>query len=79
MVPIAGKPSTIAASGAMTPVATVVAASVFRDVAVSLIRSLWIKPTMRTQCQCASTAKSNSATILVILIIGFTAGPAVSL
>ena len=28
---------------------------------------------------CASTASSNSATILVILIIGFTAGPAVSL
>jgi hypothetical protein len=29
--------------------------------------------------QCASTASSNSATMLVILIIGFTAGPAVSL
>ena len=29
--------------------------------------------------QCASTASSNSATILVILIIGLTAGPAVSL
>jgi hypothetical protein len=28
---------------------------------------------------CASTASSNSATMLVILIIGFTAGPAVSL
>ncbi len=29
--------------------------------------------------QCASTASSNSATMLVILIIGLTAGPAVSL
>ena len=29
--------------------------------------------------QCASTASSSSATMLVILIIGFTAGPAVSL
>ncbi|MEZ6021915.1 MAG: outer membrane protein assembly factor BamE [Hyphomonadaceae bacterium] len=29
--------------------------------------------------QCASTASSKSATMLVILIIGFTAGPAVSL
>src|SRR5262249_45865452 len=29
--------------------------------------------------QCASTASSNNATMLVILIIGFTAGPAVSL
>ena len=29
--------------------------------------------------QCASTARSSSATMLVILIIGFTAGPAVSL
>jgi outer membrane protein assembly factor BamE (lipoprotein component of BamABCDE complex) len=29
--------------------------------------------------QCASTASSRSATMLVILIIGFTAGPAVSL
>ena len=28
---------------------------------------------------CASTANSSSATMLVILIIGFTAGPAVSL
>src|SRR5262249_28166152 len=35
--------------------------------------------TRRAQPQCASTASSNSATILVILIIGFTAGPAVSL
>src|SRR6185295_13137427 len=29
--------------------------------------------------QCASTASSSRATMLVILIIGFTAGPAVSL
>jgi hypothetical protein len=29
--------------------------------------------------QCAKIASSNSATMLVILIIGFTAGPAVSL
>jgi hypothetical protein len=29
--------------------------------------------------QCASTASSSSATMLVILIIGLTAGPAVSL
>ena len=29
--------------------------------------------------QCASTASISSATMLVILIIGFTAGPAVSL
>ena len=29
--------------------------------------------------QCARIASSNSATMLVILIIGFTAGPAVSL
>ena len=29
--------------------------------------------------QCASTASMRSATMLVILIIGFTAGPAVSL
>jgi hypothetical protein len=40
MVPIAGKPSTITTSGAITPVATMVVASVFRQVAVSLIRSL---------------------------------------
>src|SRR5262249_2946119 len=33
----------------------------------------------KRQCQCASTASSKSATILVILIIGLTAGPAVSL
>jgi len=30
-------------------------------------------------CACASAASSSSATILVILIIGLTAGPAVSL
>jgi hypothetical protein len=33
----------------------------------------------RNPDQCAITASSNSATMLVILIIGFTAGPAVSL
>ena len=35
----------------------------------------------RSRCalQCASTASSSSATMLVILIIGLTAGPAVSL
>src|SRR5262249_27827403 len=32
-----------------------------------------------TEAQCASTASSSSATMLVILIIGLTAGPAVSL
>src|SRR5262249_25599719 len=36
-------------------------------------------PTARRQRQCASTASNKSATILVILIIGLTAGPAVSL
>jgi hypothetical protein len=35
-----GKPKTIAAVGAMTPVANVAAASVFSHVAVSLMRSL---------------------------------------
>ena len=38
-----------------------------------------ILPPLRGQRQCASTASNNSATILVILIIGLTAGPAVSL
>ena len=33
----------------------------------------------RINAQCARTASSSSATMLVILIIGFTAGPAVSL
>src|SRR5450631_1656398 len=33
----------------------------------------------RTRVQCARIASSNSATMLVILIIGLTAGPAVSL
>ena len=32
-----------------------------------------------TQCWCAKIASSSSATILVILIAGLTAGPAVSL
>ena len=35
----------------------------------------WFRPL----AQCASTASSSRATMLVILIIGFTAGPAVSL
>ena len=36
-------------------------------------------PAHRAAPQCASTASSSSATMLVILIIGLTAGPAVSL
>src|SRR6185437_13195639 len=36
-------------------------------------------PRSRCVAQCARMASSNSATMLVILIIGFTAGPAVSL
>src|SRR5690348_8840081 len=37
------------------------------------------KPAARPQCVAASTASSKIATMLVILIIGLTAGPAVSL
>ena len=41
------------------------------------LRGLSFSASVRAQC--ASTASSSSATMLVILIIGFTAGPAVSL
>ena len=37
------------------------------------------EPSRSQSAQCASTASSSSATMLVILIIGLTAGPAVSL
>jgi hypothetical protein len=44
-----------------------------------VVRGASLVQTSVDTAQCASTASSNSATMLVILIIGFTAGPAVSL
>src|SRR5262249_49469903 len=46
-------------------------------VRAGLARSAPIQPTPPVQC--ASTASRSSATMLVILIMGLTAGPAVSL
>jgi hypothetical protein len=39
----------------------------------------WSKPNWSDSMRKSATASSSSATMLVILIIGFTAGPAVSL
>ena len=45
----------------------------------SFLSSLRQKMYGKRKFQCAITESNNKATILVILIIGFTAGPAVSL
>ena len=47
-----------------------------RNSDIGMLQSL---AAFRPDQPCASTASSSSATMLVILIIGFTAGPAVSL
>jgi hypothetical protein len=50
-----------------------------RRAAIVIMPHGWLGRRAWLRCQRASTANSNSATILVILIIGLTAGPAVSL